>query len=143
MPIFADISPDNGLPIVMVAEIPPQTKRGMQVPHLLGGAKGAIKINLALVPITDGPPHPRLLEVLENPPKQHVVTLLLDVNAAGPIADVQAIPLEPAGQQLIPLLTAQIPNPRRQMRPKWPANPPPFTAREIGLRTLTFKIPNF
>lgn len=120
----------------MVAEIPPQTKRGMQIPHPFGGAKRAIKINPALIPITDRPPHPRLLEILENPPKQHVVTLLLDVNAARPIADVQAIPLKPTGQQFIPLLTAQIPIPRRQMRPKWPANPPPFTSREIT-------IPNF
>ncbi|EYU42217.1 hypothetical protein MIMGU_mgv1a016592mg [Erythranthe guttata] len=115
MAVFTNIRPNNRLPIIMVPEIPPQTKRRMQIPCLFRATIYAIQFNYFAPIITDCPPNPRLFEILENTPKQHVVTLLLNVNATWPITNVQAIPLKPTRQQFIPLLSAQIPNPRRQM----------------------------
>lgn len=111
MPILTHISSNNRIPIVVVPEHPPQTKRRVQVPSLIARAKRAIQINLAPVPVVYRPPNPRLLEVLENPPEKHVIPLLFRVHATGPITDVQTVPSEPARQQLVPLLPAQVPNP--------------------------------
>ncbi|KAM1507551.1 hypothetical protein TB2_016618 [Malus domestica] len=115
MSIFTDISLNNWLAIVMVNENPPQAECRMQIPSVFAGAKCAIQINLAAVPILDCPPHLGRLEILENPSEKHVISFLFDVHAAGPITNVQAIATEPAMEKLIALLTAHIPNPIGQM----------------------------
>jgi len=78
----------------------------MQIPGLFGRAESAIHIDLAPIPIVYGPPHPGPLEVLENSSKEHVVPLLLDVNAPWPIANIQTIVAELPSEQLATLLTA-------------------------------------
>nr|GMD26783.1 hypothetical protein MIMGU_mgv1a016592mg [Ipomoea batatas] len=116
MSILANIGTNNRLAIVVKPEIPSQAESGMQVPCLFGIAECAIQIYLFPVPIVDCPPNPRLLEILEDSSEKHVVSLLLQVKAARPIADVQAILSESARQKLNPLLAAQIPGTGRQMR---------------------------
>lgn len=126
MPVLAYISPNHRLPIIVVPKTSPQAEGRMQVPGLLARAEGTVEVDLAPVPIIDSPPDPGALEVLEDPTKEHVVPLLLDVDAPGPITDVEAVPAEPAREELVPLLPAQVPDPRRQMGPHGPANFPPF-----------------
>nr|GME00973.1 hypothetical protein MIMGU_mgv1a016592mg [Ipomoea batatas]GME08964.1 hypothetical protein MIMGU_mgv1a016592mg [Ipomoea batatas] len=116
MSILANIGTNNWLSIVVKPEIPSQAESGMQVPCLFGIAECTIQIYLFPVPIVDCPPNPRLLEILEDSSEKHVVSLLLQVKAARPIADVQAILSESARQKLNPLLAAQIPRTGRQMR---------------------------
>lgn len=143
MPILTYIRSNNRLSIIMEPEIPPQTERRMHIPRLFWRAKCAVQIDLA-PSIVDRSPNPGLLEILEDTPEQHVIPLLLDVDASRPIADVEAIPLESAREQLIALLAAQIPNPWRQMRPVRPAYhllPPLSRNGEIGLRF--FNSPGF
>lgn len=72
----------------MVPENPPQTEGGVQIPRLLARAKRAVQIDLASVPVVYSPPHTGFLEILENPSEQHVVSLLLRVDAPRPIANV-------------------------------------------------------
>lgn len=78
----------------MEPKIPPQTESRMQIPRLVRRAKRAIQINLLPLTIVDRPPNPRLLEIFENPAKEHVIPLLLNVNTTRPITYVQAIPFK-------------------------------------------------
>ncbi|KAM1583635.1 hypothetical protein ACFX10_031233 [Malus domestica] len=116
----------------MVPENPPQAEGRMQIPSVFAGAKRAVQINLAAVPILDRPPHLGPLEILENPSEKHVISLLFDVHAAGPITNVQAIAAEPAVEKLVALLTAQIPDPRSQMRPHRSADLPFLANRKFA-----------
>lgn len=117
----------------MVPVAPPQAEGRVQVPSLLTRAEGTIQVDLAPIPIFYRPPNHGPLEILEHPTEKHVIPLLLDVDAARPVADVQAVSSEPAREQLNPLFPAQIPNAGCQMRPHRPPNFPPLA--RIGIST--------
>lgn len=73
-------------------------------------------MNLAAIPIVNRPPNPRPLEILENTPEKHVIPLLLYMETTRPITDVQAIASKPTGEQLVPLLAAEVPDAGGQVR---------------------------
>lgn len=91
----------------------PQTKRRVHVPRLVALTKRALQPRHLTPPATvfvDRPPHSRPLEVLEHASEEHVVTLLLHVDAPWPVAYVQTVPAEPARQELGALLAAEAPS---------------------------------
>lgn len=133
MSILTDISSNNRLAIVMEPVDPLQAEGRVQVPSLLARAEGTIQVDPAPIPVVYRPPNHRPLEILEHPTEEHVIPLLLDVDAPRPVADVQAVPSEPARKQLIPLFPAQIPNPGCQMRPHRPPNLPPLADIDISI----------
>lgn len=134
MAILTDISSNNWLSIIMVPKNPPQTEGRMQIPSLLTGTKRTIQINFVPVTILYRSPNMRRLEVLENASEKHVVPLLFNMNASRPITNVQTIASESATEKLVPLLPAQIPNTRCQMRPHGPVDLPPLGSREFPVR---------
>lgn len=126
MAILAHIGSHNRFAIIMVAETPSQAESGMQIPSVFAAAISAIEVHFGPLGILDVPPHLRAFEILENASEKHVIPLLFDVNAAGPVADVEAIAAEATVEKLVALFTAQIPHPGRQVRPHGSANLPPF-----------------
>lgn len=106
MPILADISPDHRLPIIMKPKDPPQAKCRVEIPGVIARTEGTVQLNLPPIRVGDRPPHPRPLEIFEHPSEEHVPPLLLDVDTAGPLADIEAVASEPAGQELVPLFPA-------------------------------------
>jgi len=80
----------------MKPEPPSQAEGRVQVPSLRARAKGAAYINRISISITYGSPDPGLLEVVEESPKQHVIPLLLNVDAPWPVTQVETIPSKPA-----------------------------------------------
>lgn len=126
MAILAHIGSHNRFAIIMVAETPSQAESGMQIPSVFAAAISAIEVHFGPLGILDVPPHLRVFKILENASEKHVIPLLFDVNAAGPVADVEAIAAEATVEKLVAWFTAQIPHPGRQMRPHGSANLPPF-----------------
>lgn len=99
----------------MKSKDPPQAKCRVKVPCLPATTECTAQRNLAPIRVAYRLPHSRPLEVLEHPSKQHILPLLLRVNASRPVAHVETITSEPAGEQLIPLLAADSPRPGSQM----------------------------
>lgn len=135
MTVVTNVSPNDRLAVVVEAKAAPQAKGGVEIPGEVAGTKGAGQIKLRLVTIVNGSPNPSALEVLENPSEEAVLALLLLVDAAGPVAHVQAVVAELPRQELAPLLAAQAPAPRRQVRPPRAGHLPPL-ARAHGNHAL-------
>lgn len=128
MAILANVCPDDGFPVVMKPKDAPQAKCRVEIPGLPAGTECTGELDLASVRIDYRLPHSRLLEVLEDPPKEHVFPLLFCVYASRPIGYVKAIALEAASEKFVALLAAESPAPGSQMgvhRPD-PLLRPPF-----------------
>ena len=106
----------------MVSEVPSQTEGRMQIPSVVAAAISAIEVDLGPLAILDVPPNLRPLEVLKEPPEEHVAALLFHVDASWPVTNVEAVAAEAAVEELVALLAAQVPGPRGQMRPHRPAD---------------------
>lgn len=126
MSILAYVSPNHWFAIVMVPETSSQAEGGVQVPCLVARTECATQIDLSTITIVNRPPNTGFLEVLENSTEQHVVPLLLNVDTAWPIAEVQAIASESASQEFIALFTAQIPDAGSQVGSHGAGNFPIF-----------------
>lgn len=111
MPVLADESPHDRLPVVVEPVHPPQAERGVQVPRLVAPAERAPEPDPPArpSPVVDGAPHAGPLEVLEHAPEEHVAAPLLDVDTPGPVADVEGVPAEAACEELVALLAAEVP----------------------------------
>lgn len=108
---------NNRLPIAVAAEASPEAERRAKVPRVSARAEGALHVDLPSPVVVDGSPNARRFEVLEKPSEEHVVAILLGVDAARPVAEVERVAAELRRQKLAPLLPPQIPVPARQMRP--------------------------
>ncbi|RDX58354.1 hypothetical protein CR513_62338, partial [Mucuna pruriens] len=116
MTVFTNVSSDNRFPVLMVAETASETESRVEVPRVFARAKGTLDVELRSVVVVDGSPNAGLFEVVENPSEEHVVAILLGVDAAGPVADIQAVVAELPGEKLAALLPPQIPIPGGQVR---------------------------
>ncbi|KAF8116515.1 hypothetical protein N665_0017s0071 [Sinapis alba] len=89
MTILTDISPHNRLTIIMKPKHSPQAKRRVHIPRLITLTKRTLQPRYLTPPtVFDRSPNSRLFEVLEDASEQHVVTLLLHVDAPRPVAYV-------------------------------------------------------
>ncbi|RDX91956.1 hypothetical protein CR513_25980, partial [Mucuna pruriens] len=113
--ILANVSANNGLPVVVEAEAAAEAEGGVEIPGEFAVAKGAGQVELPLVAVVNGPPNPSAFEVLENASEEPVLSLLFLVDAAGPVAHVQAVVAELTRQELASLLAAQAPRARGQV----------------------------
>lgn len=116
MTVFTNIRSNNRFPIVMVPKTASKTKRRVKVPSLLTLAKRTFNINLPSLLIINASPNPTRFKVLKNTSEQHVIPLILRVNASRPIAYIQTIIAKLSRKKLAPLLPPQISIPARQMR---------------------------
>lgn len=113
---------------------PPQTKRRVHIPRLVALTKRTLQPRdlTPIATVLDRSPHSRPLEILEHASEQHVVTLLLHVDAPGPVAYVQRVPAEPARQELVALLAAEVPPAGGEVGSEGPGDLAAFPRREIA-----------
>lgn len=137
MAIVTDKCSNHRLPIIMEPETPPQAESRVQIPGVFTRAERTWQIKLPPIPIIDGPPNPRPFEILENPSEEHVLPLLLRVNATRPIADVETVIAKLPREKLAPLFPAQVPRPGSQMGPPRPAYLPLLCLTRLRNNTLT------
>lgn len=122
--VLADVGAHDGLAVVVVAVETAEAEGRVEVPGLLAAAEGALDGDGGAARVPERAPHLGAGEVVEHAAEDHVLASLLGVHAAGPVAEVEPVAAEAAGEELVPLLTAQRPGPRRQVRAHG-AQPPP------------------
>lgn len=88
----------------------------MEVPSVSARAKRTLHGKFLSFITVKACPNAGSFEVLENPSEEHVLALLVGVDAARPVTEVQAIIAELSRQKLAALLPPQIPIPASQMR---------------------------
>jgi len=116
MSVFANISSNDRFPIDLVPKTSSETESRVEVPSVSARAKRTLHGNFPPFLTVQASPNACGFEVLENPSEEHVLALLVRVDAARPVAEVQAIIAELSRQKLAALLPPQIPIPASQMR---------------------------
>ncbi|PVH62507.1 hypothetical protein PAHAL_3G311200 [Panicum hallii] len=122
--VLADVGAHDGLAVVVVAVETAEAEGGVEVPRFLAAAEDAVDGYGGAAHVPERAAHLGAGEVVEHAAEDHVLAALLGVHAPGPVAEVQLVAAEAAGQELVPLLPAQRPGPRRQVRAHR-AQPPP------------------
>ncbi|PUZ66351.1 hypothetical protein GQ55_3G300400 [Panicum hallii var. hallii] len=122
--VLADVGAHDGLAVVVVAVETAEAEGGVEVPRFVAAAEGAVDGDGGAAHVPERAAHLGAGEVVEHAAEDHVLAALLGVHAPGPVAEVQLVAAEAAGQELVPLLPAQRPGPRRQVRAHR-AQPPP------------------
>jgi len=114
--VLADVGAHDGLAVVVVAVEAAEAEGGVEVPRLLAAAEGAVDGDGGSARVPERAAHLGAGEVEEHAAEDHVLAALLGVHAPGPVAEVELVAAKAAGQELVPLLPAQRPGPRRQVR---------------------------
>jgi len=116
MTVFTNISSNNRFPVNLVPETSSETESRVEVPGVSARAKRTLNGKFPSFITVEASPNAGCFEVPENPSEEHVLALLVGVDAARPVAEVQAIITELSRQKLAALFPPQIPIPASQMR---------------------------